>query len=57
MRCAGDVAGVLKCRGEQVYRLGGLAVPRDAEFDSAAQYGAVELFVERAHALDPRFRF
>ena len=46
----------LKCRTEQVYRLGGLAVPRVAELDTATQYGAVALFVERAHALDPRFR-
>ena len=46
----------LKCSTEQVYRLGGLTVPRVAEFDTATQYGAVALFVERAHALDPRFR-
>ena len=46
----------LKCRTEQVYRLGGLTVPRVAELDTATQYGAVALFVERAHALDPRFR-
>ena len=40
----------LKCRDEQVYRLGALAVPASAELEDAAQFGAVALFVERAHA-------
>lgn len=46
----------LKCRDEQVYRLGPLAVPTGAQLEEAAQFGAVALFVERAHAVDPRFR-
>jgi predicted ATPase/DNA-binding winged helix-turn-helix (wHTH) protein len=46
----------LKCRDEQVYRLGALAVPPSAQLEDAAQFGAVELFVERAHAVDSRFR-
>ena len=46
----------LKCSGEQVYRLGGLTVPEGLDLDSAAECGAVALFVERVHALDPRFR-
>jgi predicted ATPase len=46
----------LKCRDEQVYRLGGLAVPASAQLEEAAQFGAVALFVERARAVDPRFR-
>ena len=46
----------LKCRDEQVYRLGALAVPATAQLEDAAQYGAVALFVERAHAADSRFR-
>ena len=46
----------LKCRDEQVYRLGPLAVPATAQLEEAAQYGAVALFVDRAHAVDPRFR-
>ena len=46
----------LKCRDEQVYRLGTLAVPASAQLEDAAQFGAVALFVERAHAADSRFR-
>jgi predicted ATPase len=46
----------LKCRDEQVYRLGPLAVPSNAQVEEAAQFGAVALLVARAHAVDPRFR-
>jgi predicted ATPase/DNA-binding winged helix-turn-helix (wHTH) protein len=46
----------LKCRDEQVYRLGALAVPGSAQLEDAAEFGAVALFVERAHAVDSRFR-
>ena len=46
----------LKCRDEQVYRLGPLAVPASAQLEDAAEFGAVALFVERAHAVDSRFR-
>ena len=46
----------LKCRDEHVYRLGALAVPASAQLEEAAQFGAVALFVERAHAVDSRFR-
>jgi predicted ATPase/DNA-binding winged helix-turn-helix (wHTH) protein len=46
----------LKCRDEQVYRLGPLAVPSHAQLEEAAEFGAVALFVERAHAVDSRFR-
>jgi predicted ATPase len=46
----------LKCRDEQVYRLGPLLVPESAQLEEAAGFGAVALFVERAHAVDPRFR-
>jgi len=46
----------LKCRDEQVYRLGPLAVPVNVQVEEAAQFGAVALFVERAHAVDSRFR-
>ena len=47
----------LKCRDEQVYRLGGLAVPAAVRNSRRPpQFGAVALFVERAHALEPRFR-
>jgi predicted ATPase/DNA-binding winged helix-turn-helix (wHTH) protein len=46
----------LKCLDEQVYRLGALAVPTSAQLEDATQFGAVALFVERAHAVDSRFR-
>jgi len=46
----------LKATDEHVYRLGGLAVPADADLEpSAAQSGAVQLFAARAQAVDPRF--
>ena len=47
---------LLKCRDDQVYRLGALAVPASAQVEDAADFGAVALFVERAHAVDSRFR-
>jgi len=47
---------LLKCRDDQVYRLGALAVPERAQEEDAAEFGAVALFVERAHAVDSRFR-
>jgi predicted ATPase/DNA-binding winged helix-turn-helix (wHTH) protein len=46
----------LKSRDEQVYRLGTLAVPANAQIEDAAEFGAVALFVERAHSADSRFR-
>jgi predicted ATPase/DNA-binding winged helix-turn-helix (wHTH) protein len=46
----------LKSRDEQVYRLGPLAVPASAQVEEAVESGAVALFVERAHAVDSRFR-
>jgi len=46
----------LKCRDEHVYRLGALAVPPNAQLEEATRFGAVELFVERARAVDSRFR-
>ena len=46
----------LKCRDEQIYRLGGLAIPASVQLEEAARFGAVMLFVERAHAVDSRFR-
>ncbi len=48
----------LRLPEERVYRLGTLGVPADGEPVSAEQaleHGAVRLFVERAHALEPRF--
>ena len=44
----------LKVAGEQVFRLSPLAVA-DADFESAAHSGAVELFVARAQAADRGF--
>ncbi|HRO59500.1 MAG TPA: winged helix-turn-helix domain-containing protein [Burkholderiaceae bacterium] len=41
--------------GEQVYRLGPLAVPERADGE-ATTYGAVQLFVERVRALLPGYR-
>jgi predicted ATPase/DNA-binding winged helix-turn-helix (wHTH) protein len=46
----------LKCRDEHVYRLGALSVPPTAQLEEATRFGAVELFVERAHSVDSRFR-
>ena len=40
---------------ERVYRLGTLAVPDDASLGSAREAGAVQLFVARTSAVDPRF--
>ena len=51
----------LKCEDEQVYRLGSLALPPPGggvtDKVDYSQYGAVALFVERARAADPRFRW
>jgi predicted ATPase len=47
---------LLRCRDDQAYRLGALAVPQSARLEDAAEFGAVALFVERAHAVDSRFR-
>jgi predicted ATPase/DNA-binding winged helix-turn-helix (wHTH) protein len=47
---------LLKCRDDQVFRLGALAVPGNAQVEDASEFGAVALFVERAHAVDSRFR-
>jgi predicted ATPase/DNA-binding winged helix-turn-helix (wHTH) protein len=47
---------LLKCRDDQVYRLGTLAVPDIAQVEDASEFGAVALFVERAHAVDSRVR-
>jgi predicted ATPase/DNA-binding winged helix-turn-helix (wHTH) protein len=46
----------LKCVDEQVYRLGSLEIPTNADVEEASRVGAVALFVSRAHAVDPRFR-
>lgn len=45
----------LRVQGEQVFRLGALAVPPESECRNAIDYGAVALFVERARAAQPRF--
>jgi len=45
----------LKAADEHVYRLGALAIPANADADTALQSGAVELFAARAQAVDPRF--
>jgi predicted ATPase len=46
---------LLNVAGEQLYRLGPLAVPPPDEAPVASRHGAVGLFVERARAVDPRF--
>ncbi len=49
---------LLKCVDEQTYRLASLAVPAEeqaADPEAASAYGAVALFIARAHAADPRF--
>ena len=46
---------LLRVGGEQVYRLAPLAVPVSRHLQTALDYGAVRLFVERARALDRRF--
>jgi predicted ATPase/DNA-binding winged helix-turn-helix (wHTH) protein len=48
----------LRLPQERLYRLGTLGVPGEgarASVEQALECGAVRLFVERAHALDPRF--
>jgi predicted ATPase/DNA-binding winged helix-turn-helix (wHTH) protein len=45
----------LRLRGEQVFRLDTLAVPPDGATPQAGTYGAVSLFVERAHAANSHF--
>jgi predicted ATPase/DNA-binding winged helix-turn-helix (wHTH) protein len=45
----------LRAADEHVYRLGPLSVPAAADTESAARYGALELFEARAQAVDPRF--
>lgn len=45
----------LKAADEHVYRLGALAVPDDSATGTGLLSGAVELFVARAAAADPRF--
>ena len=45
----------LKTSDEHVYRLGALAVPAVDAGADASHAGAVELFVARAQAVDPRF--
>ena len=45
----------LRAADEHVYRLGPLAVPQAADTDSAARFGALELFEARAQAVAPRF--
>jgi predicted ATPase/DNA-binding winged helix-turn-helix (wHTH) protein len=40
---------------EQLYRLGPLAAPVEADVATALDFGAVELFVARVQATDPRF--
>ena len=45
----------LKLPGEQLYRVGTLALPADASLDKARHAGAVRLFAERAHQADLRF--
>ncbi len=47
----------LNAPGERIYRLPSLPFPPDSRANSrdALQYSAVALFIDRAHALDPRF--
>jgi predicted ATPase/DNA-binding winged helix-turn-helix (wHTH) protein len=45
----------LKIAGEQLFRLSALALPLDAELETARHAGAVALFAARARAVDPRF--
>ncbi len=50
----------LHVQGEQLYRLGSMALPRDEDLGSLGrleQVDAVRLFVERARSMDPRFAF
>jgi predicted ATPase len=46
---------VLRHPDEHVYRLGTLALPAEGTVSSAREAGAVELFVARAQAVEPRF--
>ncbi len=45
----------LKLAGEQVFRLGALALPAEETVEAAQRAGAVALFEARARAADPRF--
>ena len=45
----------VKTADEHAYRLSALAVPSASATAQGASFGAVELFVARAHAIDPRF--
>jgi predicted ATPase/DNA-binding winged helix-turn-helix (wHTH) protein len=45
----------LRAADEHVYRLGSLAVPGTSDTESAARFGALELFEARAQAVAPRF--
>jgi predicted ATPase len=45
----------LRMPDERIHRLDALAVPAADDHASALEYGAVELFVARAQAADPRF--
>ena len=45
----------LKLPGEQLYRLGGLALPDQITLEKAREAGAVRLFVERARQADLNF--
>ena len=47
---------VLRHPDEHVYRLGALAVPADLSLQSAGDAGAVQLFIARAQAVEPRLR-
>ncbi|MDO9003782.1 MAG: winged helix-turn-helix domain-containing protein [Aquabacterium sp.] len=46
---------LLRVHGEQLFRLSPLAVPTLGQADHAADFGAVQLFVERVRALDASF--
>jgi predicted ATPase/DNA-binding winged helix-turn-helix (wHTH) protein len=46
---------VLRQPDEHVYRLGGLSLPEDMSVMNALDAGAIELFVARAQAVEPRF--
>jgi predicted ATPase/DNA-binding winged helix-turn-helix (wHTH) protein len=45
----------LKLPEEQQHRIGTLAVPESSDTVEAARYAAIDLFVERAQAMDPHF--
>jgi predicted ATPase/DNA-binding winged helix-turn-helix (wHTH) protein len=46
---------LLECVDEQTFRLSSLALPEADDLDTASRFGAVALFVARAHAADQRF--